>query len=173
MSLSVLKVALFSTCFLVATNAVAQEAQSSEQNKEKINKLDGQIVKVGEKNNYLLNYKAYNVGANLFTLPTGYISASGSAAFNENIAVRLAVSKYTGDKLGKTDVNASVGVPIYFSKMYTGFFIEPGYDIDVRIYSAVGYHWMWDSGFNIYLGAGLAQGGGQGFMQVGYAFGDR
>ena len=107
------------------------------------------------------------------------VSISTSYAFTENIAIRTSIffsfdktEKEQEDLMGEEEFSLNLGVPIYFSKMYTGFFIEPGVHIypNQAIYTAVGYHWIWDSGFNTFIGLGLSKAGGLGYFQIGYAF---
>jgi hypothetical protein len=133
-----------------------------------VSKVDNRMVKVGDRNEYLYSYHKINIGTNLFLLPQEIYSISLSHALNDNVAVR--VSGIYSD-LAKDYSSASIGTPIYFRKMYTGFFVEPGVDSKVGVYAAGGYHWMWDSGFNVFVGAGAAKKGGVGFLQVAYAFG--
>lgn len=159
---------------IIALALLSSAFAFAEEQKEKISKIDGQIVKVGSKNEYEYDYKKWNIGVNAFALPLGYISASGSYAFTDHLVARVGAAYDTNNKKGEHSVNA--GIPIYFKKAYSGFFIEPGYDTRVGIYTAAGYHWMWDSGFNVYAGAGFAkrpsnsQTSGIGMLQVAYNF---
>jgi hypothetical protein len=133
--------------------------------KEELSRLDGQLVKVGDKNSYEYAYKKFNVGINPFSPIHDELSISGSVALNPNIAARVSAAVNFGDKarstlssLGRRDATGAIGVPVYFSKVYSGFFFEPGYDTSAQVYSTLGYHWMWDSGFNIASSIGVSRG---------------
>ncbi len=134
-----------------------------------ISKIDGQLVKVGDKNDYEYDYKKWNIGINAFLLPQDIVSISGSYAITENIAPRVGVA-FGKFGFSNQDVSANLGVPVYFKKVYSGFFVEPGVDSTAGFYVAGGYHWMWDSGFNVYLGIGAGKKGGAGMFQLAYAF---
>ena len=153
---------------LLITLALLAPSLAFSEQMEKVSKVDGQLVKVGEKNDYEYAYKKWNVGLNAFVLPANVFSVSGSYAFTEHLAARVGVAYDADTKVENTSV--SFGVPIYFKKVYNGFFVEPGVDSKVGLYTAGGYHWMWDSGFNAYIGLGLARRGGVGLLQVAYAF---
>lgn len=139
-----------------------------------LSKVDGQIVPVGTKNDYEYKYRKINIGSNLFQLPSDIVSLSGSYAFHQNLAVRVGgkLDYSDGGKYQRRSNNSLfAGLPIYFRKVYTGVFVEPGYDSHAGIYVAGGYHWMWDSGFNIYAGIGTARKtGGTAMLQISYAF---
>ena len=152
-------------CVLLLLPSTFVRAESD----EKISKIDGQLVPVGEKNNYEKDYPKINVGMNVFLLPADIFSASASYAFHDNLAARVGfISSHHKDS-SYSSVNA--GLPIYFKKVYNGFFVEPGYDTHSKFYTAGGYHWMWDSGLNLFVGAGAAKHGGMGYLQMAYAFG--
>lgn len=159
---------------IIALTLLSSGVALAEQQSEKISKIDGQLVKVGEKNEYEYDYKKWNLGVNAFSLPLGYIAVSGSYALTSNVVARVGAAYDTNQKNSNHSLN--FGVPIYFKKAYSGFFVEPGVDTQVGIYTAGGYHWMWDSGFNIYAGAGFAKhlktgkAGGIGMLQVAYNF---
>ncbi len=148
---------------LIPAFAFAEESKD-------ISKIDGQLVKVGDKTHYEYSYKKWNIGLNAFTLPLGIISPSASYAFTSNLAARVGghFNTNTSETYHKSSV--SLGLPIYFRKVYDGFFVEPGVDSNAGVYVAGGYHWMWDSGFNMHLGLGIAKKQPVGMLQVSYAF---
>jgi len=106
----------------------------------------------------------------LFLLPASIISLSLSYALTDNIALRSTLAFDT--KNISNNNMASFGVPIYFQKMYSGIFIEPGFDTIAKFYTAGGYHWMWDSNFNLFAGIGWGNKSGVAFLQISYAFGN-
>ncbi len=158
--------------FLISSMAYSEE-KAAEKSSE-ISKIDGQLVPVGTKNEYDYEYKRINIGSNLFLLTSDILSLSGSYSFHPNLAIRVGgmLDYSDGGKYQKRS-NDSIfaGLPIYFRKVYTGVFVEPGYDSHAGVYVAGGYHWMWDSGFNIYAGVGTARKtSGTAMLQISYAF---
>ena len=122
----------------------------------------------------------------------GLYSVSLSYALSQRVAIRGDVS--IGEADNKSGMELGVGFPIYFKKMYSGFFLEPG--LIVRSYSdesydggdsvvgpqmLVGWHWSWDSGLNVSAAFGAGRdlkdetGYGDiafanGYFRVGYLF---
>lgn len=145
-------------------------ADSSDKNKKysTIKKSPNeQLVEVGERNKFELDYKKINLGANLFRLPSNVLSVSASYAVFPNVAARIGATLDFSKSHDKTQLN--FGVPIYFQKMYTGYFVEPGIDSNAGFYTMLGHHWIWDSGFNLFCGIGGGKKGVTGYLQVGYA----
>jgi hypothetical protein len=151
-----------------------------------VSNINGQLVKVGESNEYLKSYKKWNVSTNPVGMMLGYYGLSVSYAINDNIAVRADVNYM--NPLGNdyvTGVEVGVGVPIYFRRTYQGLFLEPGFVS--QTFSAttcpdggcsasgdssdtitmfgpqmlVGWHWSWDSGLNFALAAGAGRNWGK------------
>ncbi len=137
-----------------------------------VSTLNNQLVPIGEKHKYTYDYKKFNLGINLFLLPAEVISLSGSYAVTPHVVARVGMALNFSHKWGDKDFQINAGVPIYFQKAYTGFFVEPGIDSSSGFYVAGGYHWMWDSGFNTHIGMGVGSKGAVGLLQVSYAFGD-
>ncbi|MCB9561151.1 MAG: DUF3575 domain-containing protein [Kofleriaceae bacterium] len=135
-----------------------------------VNTLNDQLVPVGDNNRYQHGYKKYNVSTNPLGWVFGSYGVSGSYAVHENVAVRADVNYYAppGD-LDISGFSVGIGAPIYFRKVYSGVFLEPGFQMsrvdcgsctDAATVAGpniqVGYHWYWDSGLNVAvaLGAG-------------------
>lgn len=132
-------------------------------------KLNGQLIKVGEKNEYLYTYPKLNISTNPFSPLLKRLSVSATYALTMNIAVRGDLSVYLGNyddfnaSFG-SGVNAALGLPVYFKKVYSGFFLEPGVQVGdfdnqdlMGFQIAAGWHWIWDSGLNVAAGAGLGR----------------
>ena len=153
-----------------------------------VSTLNGQLVEIGDKNRYRYSHKQWNIAANPFGFLFNWYSISGSKALSNNVALRGEVSFST-----ENDSNAlglGIGLPLYFKKVYTGLFLEPG----ISMFSAgtdtvwagpqlvIGYHWYWDSNFNLAAAIGVGRNWSNedsftetfpaGYFQVGYAFGD-
>lgn len=136
-----------------------------------VNTLNNQLVAVGDNNRYQHDYKKFNISTNPLGWVLGSYGVSGSYAVSKNVAVRGDVNYYAppGDDLGISGMSMGIGAPIYFRKVYSGMFVEPGFQVSqVDCDSCessntvagpnfqVGYHWYWDSGLNVAfaLGAG-------------------
>ena len=132
-------------------------------------KIDGQLVKVGEKNQYLYTYPKLNISTNPFSPLLNRLSVSVTYALTMNLAVRGDVSVFLGDDYDGSaamgsGINATLALPLYFKKVYSGFFIEPGVQVGefdredlMGFQVAAGWHWMWDSALNVSAGAGIGR----------------
>jgi hypothetical protein len=134
-----------------------------------VSTLNNQLVKIGEKNEYLYDYKKYNISVDPLGLIIGNYYISGSYAFHPNVAAKLDLGySYEPWGVDLEGFGAIASVPFYFRKVYLGFYLEPG----VAFYSVkgtkekisatafgpqmlVGYHWYWDSGLNLSLAGGV------------------
>jgi hypothetical protein len=148
-----------------------------------VSHINGVPVKVGERGDYLLSYKRFNVSTNPVGWICGFYGVSASYALNEHIAVR-ADGNYLNNPLGGTWSGYEVGIsaPIYLKRVYSGPFIEPGfiargqseqvggYDSTTNTATMstttarfvgpemlLGYHLTFDSGFNMAVAAGIAR----------------
>lgn len=153
-----------------------------------VSTLNGQLVEVGDKNRFRTGHKQWNIAANPFGFLFNWYSLSGSKALSDNIALRGEVSFSTDND--SSAVGLGVGLPLYFKKVYTGLFLEPGLTTfasgDETIWAGpqlvIGYHWYWDSNLNLAVAAGVGRNWSSedeftetfpaGYFQVGYAFGD-
>jgi hypothetical protein len=133
-------------------------------------KIEGQLVPVGEHNRYEYEYKRVNLTTN----PLGYIFGSYGAsvgyAVHSNLALRVDANYFDPVDGNVQGYEFGVGAPIYFRKVYSGLFLEPGFSTrffesetsseSARIYGPqvlIGWHWYWDSGLNAALAAGFGR----------------
>ena len=186
-----------------AENPVAPIPQHAPQN---ISQINGQLVEVGNHNKYDYSYKKFNIGTNPLGLIAGMTSIQGSVAINSMVALRGDFVLYTDKDIGK-GAEFTASAAIYFRQMYSGFYIEPGLmyrSLEKEGYDALsfssdsntprtdttggfqtlmGYHWMWDSGLNVAVAAGIGRDMTKksedsydddvffnGYMRAGYAF---
>lgn len=183
-----------------APAALAQDYKYDEGNK--YNTIGDNPVAVGDKNKYEQEFKKINISTNPMAWMWGTFGASGAYALNQNFALRAELNyasyswlepDWADDTYDLTGFEFGVGVPIYFAKAFTGFFVEPA--ILIRVVSLTytksaysvglnadgdyestyskktvdtsatvfgpnvmfGYHWMWDSGFNLALAGGVGR----------------
>ena len=168
--------------------------------------INGQLVPVGERGNYLYKSKKTNISTNPIGWVMGLYGVSASHALSDNIAIRADVNYYKPVGGQADGYEVGVGLPLYFRRTYLGAFLEPGVivrqwndtyydDVSAREVSAnpatigpqclIGWHWSWDSGFNMAVAAGIgrnlnASGNdhydaeaeifANGYMRIGYAF---
>jgi len=148
-----------------------------------LNTINGQLVPVGQKNDYLIKFRRTNISTNPLGWIFGSYGVSASYALTDHIAIRGDVSYFSppGGDSSVTGAEIGVGAPIYFRRTYQGLFLEPGLISrtfkDSYTYSdsngnavdggkttsttfgpqvLVGWHWTWDSGlnFSVAVGAG-------------------
>lgn len=145
-----------------------------------VSHINGTLVKVGERGDYLLRYRKTNISSNPIGWMVGFYGLSASYAISANIAIRgdgniFSSSDFSGYELG-------VSAPIYLKRVYSGPFIEPGiitrgitdkHSYCDAAYSGgscmddtttmvgpemlVGWHTTFDSGFNIAMAFGIAR----------------
>ena len=162
-----------------------------------VNHINGQLVKVGETNDYVKDYRRTNVSTNPIGWIVGSYGVSVSHGINNHVALRGDINYLSGflDE-GSTGFEIGVGAPIYLRRTYQGAFLEPGF-ISRRFTSddwdggrstsstmgpqmLVGWHWTWDSGFNVALAGGIGRNWSSdaeydkvfpnGYLRFGYAF---
>ncbi len=177
--------------------APMRPAEVDAQNRaDDISTLNGQLVEVGGHNRYRYSHKTWNVLTNPIGIILGYYGASLSYAVTDNIALRGDLNYYAPVEDDTTGSEIGIGAPIYFRKMYSGMFIEPG--AIVRTKSSgdstsstvgpqvlLGYHFIWDSGFNAAAALGVGRNWNtddseefaedeelfaNGYVRLGYAF---
>jgi hypothetical protein len=146
-----------------------------------VNHINGQLVKVGEENDYLKKFKRWNVSANPIGWVLGFYGVSVSYGINNQMAIRGDVNFMKPvDEEDTTGVELGVGLPIYFRRTYQGLFLEPGlitrttsspeycYECasadDQMVTSTtfgpqvlVGWHWTWSSGLNFAIAGGVGR----------------
>jgi hypothetical protein len=153
----------------LAGAAQAQPSVSASADGE-VSTLNDQLVPVGEQNRYEHSYKRFNVSTDPLGIIYGAYGVSLSYALNERIAVRGDVDYVNPVDSDQHGVHMAFGAPIYFRKMYSGLFLEPGVGFSritddsrdktttkVGPQVLVGYHWYWDSGLNVALAAGIGR----------------
>jgi hypothetical protein len=146
--------------------AVEEEAKAADD----VSTLNGQLVPVGDVNRYRYSYKRHNVSTNPLGIILGSYGLSGSYALNERIALRGDINYYAPVGSSTRGVELGIGAPIYFRKMYSGLFLEPGVifravgaeyadekNVVVGPHALVGYHWYWDSGLNVSAAVGVGR----------------
>ncbi|NVB77143.1 MAG: hypothetical protein HOV81_01995 [Kofleriaceae bacterium] len=169
-----------------------------------VSHINGVPVKVGERNDYLYNFKKTNLSVNPFGLFFGYYDISASHALNNNLALSVAITGWSFDSGDEQGFQLTASAPLYFRRTFSGPFLEGGLIIrttdDEQYYDCYdcsatssmsnswvgpellfGWHWTFDSGFNIAMAAGVAKRmnnnseysdgtEANGYFRVGYAF---
>jgi hypothetical protein len=165
-----------------------------------ISQINGQLVPVGQHNEYRYSYKRWNISSNPIGWIAGLYGVSLSYGISQNLAIRGDVNYFSPiEQEGVTGFEIGVGLPIYFRRTYQGAFLEPGFISrhfeDSRYDEAgsttfgpqvlFGWHWMWDSGLNIAVAVGMGRNWAtedtdseydneklfaNGYFRVGYAF---
>lgn len=160
----------------VAANGAPQNADWTD-----VSHINGQLVKVGESNDYHKRFKRTNISTNPIGWVLGSYGVSASYGINDHVAIRGDVN-YLSNFLdeGTTGVEVGVGAPIYFRRTYQGAFLEPGFISRRFEYQEecwdcassaavthtattfgpqmlVGWHWTWDSGLNIAVAGGVGR----------------
>jgi hypothetical protein len=162
--------------------AAAPTANGAPQNADwnDLSHINGQLVKVGETNDYKKSFKKTIISTNPLGWIYGAYGVSVSHALNDHIAVRGDVnylSNFLDDDV--TGLEVGVGAPIYFRRTYQGVFLEPGL-ISRRLSQScggcsssggdtmetattfgpqmlIGWHWTWDSGLNVAVAGGVGR----------------
>jgi hypothetical protein len=165
-----------------ATSAFAQEAPPPAQvetldsaaRDSNVSTIHGQLVPVGEKNEYLVAFKPTNISINPIGAMMGFYSGSLSFAVSQNVALRADASYFAPIDSESTGFQVGVSAPIYLRRTYQGAFVEPGimartmthkdsYDGSTRTYKEfgpevlLGWHWSWDSGLNAAIAFGVGR----------------
>lgn len=123
--------------------------------------INGQLVKVGEKTEYLKANKKYMIGANPAGWLFGMYGVSGWLTLGNNVALKGDLTLYDLIDDGGEGAELSVSTPLYLKRVYQGFFIEPGLmhrtidDHDeTGLQVLMGWQRTWDSGFSVVAAAG-------------------
>lgn len=178
------------------TSASAQDKKYDYDEGDRYSTIGDNPVAVGERNRYEYEHKTFNIATNPLGLIWGSYGISAGYAVAKNVVLRADIA-YSTYSLGYSSSNweysgieFGLGAPIYFSKAFSGFFLEPGvlvrqvsatytapnwdYDADGNYVGSgtqestssetvfgpsvmLGYHWMWDSGLNLALAAGIGR----------------
>jgi hypothetical protein len=159
-----------------------------------VSHINGQLVKVGEHNEYYYTFRRTNLSANPLGWVLGIYGASVSYGFSQNVAIRGDVNFFAPPDTDVRGMELGVGLPIYLRRTYQGPFLEPGFiarsfrdgggdDVYSQVgpQVLVGWHWSWDSGLNFAIAGGLGRNWSNdeeyeedifpnGYMRFGYAF---
>ena len=159
-----------------------------------VSHINGQLVKVGEHNEYYYTFRRTNLSANPLGWIFGIYGASVSYGFSQNVAIRGDVNYFAAPEGDVRGSEFGVGLPIYLRRTYQGPFLEPGFivrtfqnkyddevDSEVGPQVLVGWHWMWDSGLNLSMAFGAGRNWStdeeyeskifpNGYLRFGYAF---
>lgn len=187
------------TLTVLASTAAAQPGVDTEApTAPALSQINGMPIKVGEHNQYYYTYPKWNVATNPFGVFYGGYNISVSYAASERIALRGDLNYFSILDSDTVGYEFGLGMPIYFKKMYNGFFLEPGvivrnfrdsnyddhYDDSDKTAGPqmlAGWHWTWDSGFNVAVAFGMGRNLADqneydeevfpnGYFRVGYAF---
>ncbi len=163
----------------VAPVTVAAASNGAPQNEawDNVSHINGSPVKVGERGDYLLKYKKLNIATNPIGWMFGIYGVSASYAMSQNIAIRGDANIINIDN--ESGYEVGISAPIYFRRVYSGPFIEPGLisrgssESSDNAYSCVdcgsssykmvgpevlfGWHWTFDSGLNVAMAFGAAR----------------
>ncbi len=129
--------------------------------------IQGAPVAVGDHNQYYYGFRRTNISSNPLGWLFGFYGVSLSYGISEHIALRGDFNYFDIIDSEAHGVELGVGVPFYFRRTYSGLFLEPGFILrqfgeddfyeDNTTFGPqmlIGWHWMWDSGFNFALAAG-------------------
>lgn len=161
-----------------ATGAAVAAPQNEDWND--VSHINGTLVKVGERSDYILRYRKTNISSNPIGWMMGFYGLSVSHAVHPNVAVRVDANLF--DFEYSTGYEFGASLPIYFRRVYSGPFIEPGiitrgfrstyddstyycdYDCGGDSSSTMvgpevmfGWHFTFDSGLNIAAAFGIAR----------------
>ena len=165
-----------------------------------VSHINGQLVPVGEANSYVKDFRRTNISSNPIGWMVGFYGVSVSHAITDHIAIRGDVNYIRPVDTDLEMTEFGIGAPIYLRRAYQGAFLEPGvivrhssegsgdyHDRETTVgpQALFGWHWTWDSGFNVAVAAGLGRDLGgddegeyetdqdvffNGYFRVGYAF---
>jgi hypothetical protein len=162
-----------------------------------VSHINGQLVPVGERGNYLYKWKTTNISSNPLGWLVGFYGLSLSYAVSDHVVVRGDGNIIRPIETDAHGYELGATAPIYFKRVYQGPFIEPGVlvrDLDTtdeqRRFTGAqvnfGWHWTFDSGLNVSAAIGAARRLGKtesnidgdvespieptGYFRVGYAY---
>jgi hypothetical protein len=164
------------------TVAPAPVATPAPQNEDwnNVSHINGTPVKIGEKHEYLYRNRKTNLSTNPIGWIFGIYGVSASHAVHDHVAVRVDANYMNLE--GTSGYELGIGLPIYFRRVYSGPFLEPGLitrgskpDDSYCSYGGAsecstemgetftgpaamfGWHWMFDSGLNVAAALGAAR----------------
>lgn len=176
---------------VVQPQAAATTTNGAPQNEpwSEVSHINGTLVKVGEKSDYILRYRKTNISTNPIGWMFGFYGVSVSHAISEHIAIRGDANIIHFDNNDGYEIGASA--PIYFRRVYSGPFIEPGFIMrgeknnyycesssgggcgsEMQTMAGpemmFGWHWTFDSGLNVAAALGAARNLNQQMDEYGY-----
>jgi hypothetical protein len=134
-----------------------------------VSHINGQLVKVGERSDYLYdNGKTTNIASNPIGWMFGFYGVSVSHAVHANVAIRGDVNWFNFDN--ETGHEVGISLPIYFRRVFQGPFLEAGI-IARNLHDSCadcggsnrehvgpevlfGWQWSFDSGLNVAMAFG-------------------
>jgi hypothetical protein len=158
----------------------APPAAPQNENWDNVSHINGSIVPVGERNQYLYAYKKNNLQSNPLAWMFGYYQIAGSHALSQNIAASLEISGWSTDHGNQSGYQIAPTLQLYFKRTFSGPFLEGGlvihhddnggYAYDCYDCSSTsmtrdwmgpevmfGWAWMFDSGLNVSAAFGAAK----------------
>lgn len=144
-----------------------------------VSQINGRLVPIGEHDAYMLHpTKHVNISTNPFGLLFGFYAGDVEVAATDHLVVRGSAEYLDYELLGHTTGTSFSGsMPIYLSTAFRGPYIEPGYiyqqtmeggwdflgghDTPAEPHTIsgpmmlAGYHWTFDSGFNVAIALGV------------------
>ena len=159
---------LFTTCATLVTGTATAQADATVTPARGTSNIDGYPVPVGDLHRNSHDHRRFVVSTNPLGWLLGSFGASISYGLHRNVAARLDLGAFRPIDSDVRGLEAGVGAPIYFRRLYDGVFIEPGVIIrrvsekgaSANTYGPqvlLGWHWMWDSGLNVALAAGVGR----------------
>src|SRR5262249_33073201 len=91
-----------------------------------VSQINGQLVPVGQHNEYYYTFKRWNVSPSPVGWILGIYGASLSYGLSDNFALRGDISYFHPIDTDFTGLQMSISLPIYFRRTYQGIFLEPG-----------------------------------------------
>jgi len=146
-----------------------------------VSHINGSIVPVGERNQYLYAFKKNNIQSNPLAWMFGYYQVAGSHALSQNIAASLEISAWSTEQGNNSGYQIAPTLQLYFKRTFSGPFLEGGlvihhdnngdniyadcYDCSNTSTSRdwvgpevmFGWAWMFDSGLNVSAAFGAAK----------------
>jgi hypothetical protein len=147
-----------------------------------VSHINGQIVKVGERGDYLINnHQHINVAGNPFGPFFGYYDLAVTYNLSQNIAISGSLAGWSEGNGDHTGYQATISAPIYFRRTFSGPYLEPGLITRTSNYNdsyaascascsdyssskqwagpelLLGWQWTFDSGLNLAAAIGPAK----------------
>jgi hypothetical protein len=157
---------------VAAQPAAAQPAPQNE-DWNNVSHINGQLVPVGERGNYVYKFRKTNISTNPLGWMFGFYGASASYAIHDNVVIRADANIFNLEH--DSGYEFGVSLPIYLKRAYSGPFLEPGIVVrEIRSTSTscfddcvteslagpqmmFGWHWTFDSGLNVAMAGGVAR----------------